>query len=391
MQNNSPYTPVAGSHMRGSALCASCHTLYTPTLEVETGTPTGNNFLEQGPYLEWQNSIYQTGSVQEQQCQDCHMADPQPNAYTTRISLTPNGAVNETWPERAPFATHSMVGGNTHVLQLLRDYRDVLGIENSTTVAGFDEKIAQTRSLLQNKTAELAITSTAIDNDQLNVDVRITNNTGHKLPTGYPSRRVWIQLTVRNANNQVIFDSGAPDANGHISTDTKRLDPTCLAIEKSQDFDSNACYEPHRDVITNDSQIAIYETVLGDTNGDITHVLLHADSYLKENRIPPQGFTNSQASAIEPQILPVGVNGDADFNALNNQEGSGSDTVHYRIPVAGQTGPYTVDAKLHYQTIQPAFVNSLHADAGKVNRFKVMYAENPPVVETLATVSAASN
>jgi hypothetical protein len=202
---------------------------------------------------------------------------------------------------------------------------------------------------------------------------------------------VWIQLTVKNANNQIIFDSGKPDASGTISTDAKRLEPACLAIEKPQDFDSSDCYEPHRDVITDDSQIAIYETVLADTNGNITHVLLHADTYLKENRIPPQGFTNSQATSIEPQMIPAGVTGDADFNALNNQEGSGSDTVHYQVGVAGQTGPFRVEAKLHYQAIQPSFVNSLHADAGRVNRFKVMYEENPPTVETLASTSAVFN
>jgi len=384
MQNNSLYTPVAGNHITGSALCATCHTLYTPTLTVEDSFPNGNNFLEQAPYLEWQNSNYATGSTKEQQCQDCHMADPEPGTYTTRIALQPNGNVNQNWPERSPFATHSMVGGNTHVLELLRDYRDVLGITNSTTVAGFDEKITQTRNLLQNKTATVEISSINMVNDQLNVDVEVINNTGHKLPTGYPSRRVWIQLTVRNANKQIIFESGAPDANGRISTDAKRLDPVCLAIEKPQNFDASTCYEPHRDVITDDSQIAIYETVLGDTNGDITHVLLHANSYLKENRIPPQGFTNSQANAIEPQTLPAGLNGDTDFNMLSNQEGSGSDTVHYQVAVAGETTPYSVEAKLHYQAIQPSFVNSLHADAGKVNRFKVMYAENPPSVETLA-------
>ena len=391
MRNNSPYTPVAGNYITGSEHCATCHTLYTPTLTVEDSAPTGNNFLEQAPYLEWQNSIYKTGSSQEQQCQDCHMADPEPTGYATRISLQPNGSVNQNWPERSPFATHSMVGGNTHVLELLRDYRDVLGITNSTTEVGFEEKIAQTRNLLQNKAASVEISALDIVNNKLNVDVQVTNNTGHKLPTGYPSRRVWIQLTIKNANNQIIFESGKPDTNGYISTDAKRLDPVCLAIEKPQNFDSSSCYEPHRDVITDASQVAIYETVLGDTNDDITHVLLHANTYLKENRIPPQGFTNSQANAIEPQTIPAGVNGDTDFNALNNHEGSGSDTVHYQVAVAGETGPYSVEAKLHYQAIQPSFVNSLHADAGKVNRFKVMYAENPPSVETLAQASVVTN
>jgi hypothetical protein len=65
--------------------------------------------------------------------------------------------------------------------------------------------------------------------------------------------------------------------------------------------------------------------------------------------------------------------------------------VHYQVAVAGETGPYSVEAKLHYQAIQPSFVNSLHADAGKVNRFKVMYAENPPSVETLAQASVVTN
>jgi hypothetical protein len=391
MQNNSGYIPQFGNHLTSSGHCASCHTLYTPTLDMATGTPTGNNFLEQGPYLEWQNSIYTTDASQEQQCQDCHMADPEPGVYATRISVMPTGAVNENWPERSPFATHSMVGGNTHVLELLRDYRDILGITNSTTVAGFDEKIAQTRELLENKTASVDIASNNIVNDQLNVDVKVTNNTGHKLPTGFPSRRVWLQLTVVNAENKIIFESGKPDVNGYLSTDTQRLAAECLTIAKPEDFDSNNCYEPHRDVITNDNQIAIYETVLADTNEDITHVLLYANSYLKENRIPPQGFTNNQANTIEPQTLPTGVNGDTDFNTLNNQEGSGSDTVHYQVAIAGQPGPFSVEAKLHYQTIQPSFVNSLHADTGKVNRFKVMYAENPPTVETLAQTSAVTN
>jgi hypothetical protein len=105
---------------------------------------------------------------------------------------------------------------------------------------------------------------------------------------------VWLQLTVKDANNHVIFESGAPDANGYLSTDARRLDPSCLAIEKPQNFDSSNCYEPHRDVITDQSRVAICETVLGDTNADITHVLLHADTYLKENRIPRKALPTTR-------------------------------------------------------------------------------------------------
>ena len=388
MQSNTGYTPQFGSQMTSSAHCASCHTLYTTTLDVETDTPTGAEFLEQGPFLEWQNSVYASGASEAQQCQDCHMPDPEPGIYNTRIAVRPNGTVNTQWPERSPFFTHSMVGGNSHMLELLRDNRNALGIETSTTVSGFDEKITQTRDLLQNETAALDITQAGVLGSELAVDVRITNKSGHKLPTAYPSRRIWIQLTARDAGGQVIFESGAADAQGRISTDNARLAPACLAVRKTAEFSNADCFEPHRDVIDDPAQIALYEPVLGDSNGHITHILLHAGSYLKDNRIPPEGFTNSQADSIEPQTRPVGVDNDPDFNTANSQEGSGSDTVHYRIPLGTPNGPYSVEARLLYQAVSPSFVDGLHSSGGRVSAFKQMYTQNPSVIETLATSSA---
>lgn len=390
MVNNTQYTPAFGSQTTTSGHCATCHTLYTPTLGADNDTPTGDNFLEQGAFLEWQNSVYFTGNSNEQQCQGCHMPQPEPGAYASRVAVMPNGNVNESWPVRSPFFTHSMVGGNTYLLELLRDYRVQLEIDTSTSVAGFDAKIAETRSLLQNGTASLTIARADVAADQLLVDVDVINHTGHKLPTGYPSRRMWIHLTVRDANNQVVFESGAVDANGRLSTDSDRLAAACLAVAKPPGFSSDDCYEPHRDVIDDADEIAIYEAVMADTNSDITHVLLYADSYLKENRIPPRGFTDAQAIAIESQTRPAGTGGDADFNAANGVEGSGSDTVHYVVDLAADTGPYQVDARLLFQAVQPSFINSMHTSAPRVDQFKAMAQLNPPTVEVLTSSSALS-
>ena len=390
MQSNSGYTPLFGSQVTSSAHCASCHTLFTPTLDVVTDLPTGNEFLEQGAFLEWQNSVYASRASEEQQCQDCHMPDPAPSAYSTRIAVRPNGTVNTLWPERSPFFTHSMVGGNSHILELLRDNRSMLGIETSTSISGFDEKISQTRALLENKSAALDITQIGVAGSELAVDVRITNHSGHKLPTGYPSRRIWIQLTVRDVGGQVIFESGTPDAQGQISTDSARLAPACLAVRKPAGFSNAECFEPHRDLIDAPTQIALYEPVLGDSNGDITHILLYAASYLKDNRIPPEGFTNSRADSIEAQTRPVGVDTDPDFNVAGGQEGSGSDTVHYRIALNAPNGPYSIDARLLYQALSPSFVDALHSSGSRVSDFKQMYTQNPSVIETLATSSATS-
>lgn len=387
MFNNSGYTPKFGSQVTDSGHCATCHTLFTSTVDVDTGIPTGSNFLEQGPFLEWKNSVYFTGANQEQQCQDCHMPDPMPGAYTTRIAVRPDATVNTLWPERIPFYTHSMVGGNAYMLELLRDNRVALGIENSTTVAGFNTKVAETRDLLQNA-AELVVSRFERSGNELLVDVLLTNKTGHKLPTAYPSRRMWVHLTIRGAGNQVVFESGAPTADGHITTDAGRLTADCMARTKPPGFSNASCYEPHRDVIDTAAQIAIYETVLSDTNNHITHVLLHAAGYLKDNRLPPKGFTNAQADLIEPQTKSSGTDNDGDFNIADNQEGSGTDTVHYRVMVNDPDAAYSMDVRLLYQTIQPGFIDGLQSNGPLVNEFKQMVEQLAPGVEVLVSGSA---
>ncbi len=162
-----------------------------------------------------------------------------------------------------------------------------------------------------------------------------------------------------------------------------------MSSHKLDGFDSSVCYEPHHDVITEPSQVEIYETVLGDVHDNITHILLQSSHYLKDNRIPPAGFTNSKAATIESQTIPVGVDGDSDFNCVSTNEGCGADTVHYQVNIEGQTGPYTIESSLLYQATQPGFANGMHSIGDRVNRFKVMYDAVPPTVEVLATATTS--
>ncbi len=388
MQSQSGYTPTIGDHLSRSGHCASCHTLFTGTIDVTSGAPSGSMFLEQGPYLEWLNSNFVTGSNQAKECQDCHQPVPSGAASTTRIAVRPDGSVNAVWPERNPFSVHEFVGGNTHILQMLSDYQELLGLELSTTKDGFAEKIAQTRDFLEQASATIDITRTEQIGDTLNVDVFVVNQTGHKLPTSYPSRRVWLHFVVRDTAGAVVFESGAPDTRGRISTDSNSIQADCLAIEKPAGFSNSGCYEPHRDIITSESQIAIYEAVMADTNGHITHVLLHGDRYLKDNRLLPSGFTNTRGNTIEPQTLPVGTSSDTDFNRSGGAEGSGTDVVHYQVDTSEFTGPYVIDARLLYQSIRPSFTASMHTQTPLVERFKIMYDNTPPPVEVLADATA---
>ena len=313
--------------------------------------------------------------------------------YATQIAVRADGSAGPPgWPERSPFPTHVFVGGSTHTLELLKAFRTVLGIEGSTSVAGFDAKIAETRELLSTRTATLALDELALDDSTLEVAVRITNNTGHKLPTSYPSRRMWLHLRVVDAAGATVFESGRPDARGRLSVDTAALQHECLEVPKTDEhFDYPSCYEPHRNEIDDEDQVAVYESVLGDVNGRVTYVLLHAALYLKDNRLPPKGFMRTAVPTDGTTEIVGLAASDADFSVESGAGGSGADVVHYHVEVGTHPGPYRVEAELLYQSVRPAFVYGLHADdEPRVARYKEMYEAIPPTVETLASVSGQS-
>ena len=41
------------------------------------------------------------------------------------------------------------------------------------------------------------------------MEIAIRNLAGHKLPTAYPSRRVWLHVSVRDPSGGRVFESGA--------------------------------------------------------------------------------------------------------------------------------------------------------------------------------------
>ncbi|HEV56719.1 MAG TPA: hypothetical protein ENN87_04385 [Phycisphaerales bacterium] len=390
MSQATQYDPVHGPHMKDSGQCATCHTLFTPTLDL-AGVPTGKAFPEQTPYQEWENSVYAPGRAKQASCQDCHM--PAPAGYGTQIAVKQDGSPNANWPTRSPFHTHGFVGGNTHTLEVLLAFRSLLGIEGNTSVEGLEAQIEATRAQLENRSAEIAIETVTENAGQLEIPVRVTNKTGHKLPTSYPSRRAWIHLQVTDANGATVFESGRADERGRISTDARALQHACVAGDKVAGFDYSTCYEPHRDVITHPDQVAIYESVLGDVEGEITYVLLHASEYLKDNRLPPEGFARSAVPGTN-EGLPadhasaiIGVpDSDTDFNAETAGGGSGQDVVHYRVDTGAFTAPFTIEAALRYQSVRPGFVAGLHHDEEpRVARYKQMVDLIPPTVETLAS------
>jgi len=306
------YKPMRGDHIREAALCGSCHTLITEALGAD-GKETGIQFYEQMPFQEWQHSAYNNT---EQTCQYCHMPVVKEAVPITALYGQPREGLHR----------HVFVGPNFVVEGMLQDHRDDLAtVAQPTELNGMIER---TTAFLKTQTAKVTISHLQSTSAGLAVNVHVENLGGHKLPSAYPSRRAWLHVVVKDANGNIIFESGKLNTDGSI-------------VGNANDEDKFK-FEPHFREITNSRQVEIYEDIMQDSGGHVTTGLLSAVSYIKDNRILLHGFDKSTA----PREIAVIGNAatDPDFT------GQGS-TVRYVVQTGHATGPFTVEAELWFQPI----------------------------------------
>lgn len=352
-------TPVKSDHVSESRMCSPCHTLISGVVDL-SGVPTGASFVEQATYHEWVNSAY---PAQLTVCQSCHMPqieDPIKiaNGYTAL-------------PGRSPFNLHQFAGANSFMVNLIKNNKTALGVNAED--ANFDSTLSAINTMLTKNSVLIETTTGAIANDTAFFNVSLTNKAGHKFPSGYPSRRAVLQFIVTKANGDTLFASGLFDANKEVIN----IDPV---------------YETHYDQITDQSQVQIYEMVMGDVNGDKTTVLERSAIKLKDNRIPPLGFT-TQHNNYDTCYIAGSALTDPDFNKTGLVEGSGKDIVHYHVALNGYSGLMNISAAMYYQAVPPAWLTEMFTfTSPQIDTFQQMFnaADQTPVVmltDTLLNVS----
>jgi hypothetical protein len=345
MYRHTGYVPTHGPHTRKSAWCASCHTLVTEALQPD-GTATGHMLLEQGPYLEWQNSQFNDESAmpggRTASCQDCHVptSDREGHPIRTRIARNPHGFDFPPIGERQPFGRHVFTGGNTLLLSILQAESE------PPAAAGYRAAIDETRHFLRERTARVELVRARFHEQRLLVEVAVTNLAGHKLPTAYPSRRVWIRLRVRDAADRVLFASGEFDDRGRMVDDAGNV----LLTERA-----GGPVMPHRSTIAGPDEVPIYEAIMEDAQGDVTYGLLRGARYRKDNRLLPRGWRPDHARG--PATQPAGIGEDADFRA-------GSDNVVYLLDIPPAAGPMRVEATLYFQALGARYAAELFTHDG---------------------------
>ncbi|MDF1534010.1 MAG: multiheme c-type cytochrome [Methanosarcinaceae archaeon] len=192
--------------------------------------PTNDLPLE-ATYTEWKEGPYSKEGVQ---CQDCHMTPG-----ITQFEANP-GKSASMGPKRDHIFTHYAVGGNAFITDIIGDktHRD-MAIERLQSAA----------------TLVVDAPASAEAGETVTVNVSITNSgAGHMLPTGLTNmREMWLVVIATDGDGNKFYHYGALDEKGIIDPDA-----------------------------------VIYNTILGDADGNKTTKVWFAESIISDNRISPR-------------------------------------------------------------------------------------------------------
>jgi hypothetical protein len=314
---------------RDASICGTCHDVSNPAFtkdgsgkyvpnDFDTPPPDSNPysmFPVERTFSEWKYSAYNTSSgVYAPQfggnrdtvrtCQDCHMRD-----------VTGKGAKGGT-PVRSDLGLHDMTGGNTFIPNII----NLAFPDDNVDQESLDSGVVRATRML-----ELASTmsgSTSAQESQHLLNVHIVNETGHKLPSGYPEgRRIWINVRAWDTGDNLVYESGA--------------------------------YNSATGELSHDAEVKIYQIKPGISatlSGTVSlpaepsfHFVLN-DTIYSDNRIPPRGFTNANYEMI--QSPPVGY---------SYPDGQYWDDTEYLIPGSADS----VHVTLYYQTTSKEYVEFL--------------------------------
>jgi len=346
-----PYSDVNPSHQwlqsdftLSANLCATCHDVSNPVFlagdapgkyevdaldAVRPDDDKRNMFPVERTFSEWSASEYAATGVYQPQfagdkpdgmvstCQDCHMRD-----------VTGVGANIPGTPTRSDLALHDLTGGNTFVPDILPDFYpelDVVALQ-----AG-----KQRALVMLSLAATMELSVSPVDGRPA-VVVRLTNETGHKLPSGYPEgRRAWINLKAFDASDALVYESGAYD----LSTG----------------------------VLTHDDDAKIYliepgistrlSPILG-LPAEPSFFFPLNDTVYFDNRIPPRGFTN--AAFTEIQSPPVGY---------AYADGQYWDDTQYVLPLSARR----VEVTYFYQSTKKEYIEFLRDENHTNNLGQELY------------------
>ncbi|PRQ04633.1 hypothetical protein ENSA5_06380 [Enhygromyxa salina] len=196
-----------------SRMCGTCHDVSTGRGRVDDqGASMGVPFNEQRTYSEWLGSAYAQPGDDARTCQDCHMAT---------VEVPAAGCLeyeNLSHHDDGSARRHLILGANKQALQVIADNSPGAKANAiDVAISLYDDFLATAATLDVEFPAAVDL---AVGVDAL--AVRVTNETGHKLPSGYSEGRVmWLEVTASYAG-ELVWSSGLWDGESIESDDQLR-------------------------------------------------------------------------------------------------------------------------------------------------------------------------
>lgn len=424
MQNALRAQPVHYAEIQQSEMCASCHTIHLPVLDAPIAGCKPDLYsddpfacfpkrYEQTTYPEWLFSAFRTdewGGVgpgeTPRSCQDCHMPkeDDAGRPYESKIAAIEEFSNYPATDYRLPpeeidlpvrdsYARHYLVGLNVFFVKMAQQFPDVLGIPTADQGTGPDVPplIITEQAMLDqaaNDTAKIRVESIwedGADGGQgtLLAEVAVENLVGHKFPSGVSFRRAFIELSVMDEDEKLLWASGRTNDLGVIVDDAG--DPVSGEFWWQPDCSARLAdprpHQPHFETITAQDQAQIYQELYTDNSEPFrlttSFLSIGVDRplgwHVKDNRLQPRGFLPEAErykiamSLGDKTQIPDPTGKDENFGSdaavgphgrattdPDYQNGTGVDRLLYEIRLDAK--PAFVRARLFYQAIPPFFL-----------------------------------
>ena len=293
------------------------------------------------------------------------------NVESNQFPLTTERIANKKirLPERHHYARHSLHGLNLFLNQVAQQFPVLLGIGQSTTNFLANQSLATAQDsmvvMAQNQTAAVAITTLETRPDGIRVQAKVTNETGHNLPSGVGFRRMFLELLVVASDGTVLWASGRTNDVGAI---VKGTTDEVLHSEQPLEFPDEPI-QPHYQTIASEDQVQIYQELYRDSAGRLTTSFLRRFQAVKDNRIRPQGYDPARfKKSASPYIAALAETvGEAKYDPYYiDPKLTGSDEIEYRIKLdpAQLAQVDHVKLTLYSQSIPPFYLQERFADAG---------------------------
>lgn len=308
-----PHRAVRSTFLASGQFCGSCHDVSNPASadDLKKQPPHTYGRIER-TFSEWSLSEFARQGPAGS-CQSCHYERLPGGGYPTHFGNV----------KRDYFLRHGAVGGSTWVPDAIMQLWGQTDVSREALELGKQ----RARKLLRSAASlELAFPEEGL------ARLRITNLTGHKLPTGYPEgRRMWVNVRFVDAAGKLLKESGRYGEEEDTIFGKPVSAPTLLDPEDCRLYECLPAISPAR------------AKEFGKQPGPSFHFVLN-DVIALDNRIPPKGFTN--AAFAEHQCQPVGA---------EYADGQHWDDVDFALP-AGTT---TITIRLMYQSVSWEYLKFL--------------------------------